>query len=265
MTVAEHNYIGANTDWVDVGDRTRAFLAVPKAGESPFPAVIIGHERYGLVQHTLDLAAKFASFGYVCVAPDMASHWDGDKVALNRGDIGLPLTDDQVKYYYGLSLDFLLTHPSVRGDRIAAMGVCQSGGYPLLINSIRKEIQANIVVYGGQRTAESVIAACTAPIVGIFGEGDHTMSIEDVDQFRATLQRLNKNYEMKMYAGMPHGWLNDTMPGRYRQREAEEVWFQIIHFMEKVYAGAYPPGRVRWSWESDTSVNYDFSKNVRLE
>jgi carboxymethylenebutenolidase len=265
MPVAEHNYIGARTDWVDVGDHTRAFMAVPKAGEGPFPAVIIGHERYGLVQHTLDLTAKWASYGYVCVAPDMASHWEGDKEALNRGEIGLPLTDDQVKYYYGLSLDFLLQHPAVNGGQIAAMGVCQSGGYPLLINSVRTEIKANIVVYGGTRTAESVVAACSAPIVGIFGEGDHTMSIENVDEFRAMLQRLNKNYEIKMYAGMPHGWLNDTMPGRYRQREAEEVWFQIIHFMEKVYAGGYPPDRVRWSWESDISAAYDFSKNVRLE
>jgi carboxymethylenebutenolidase len=261
---SEHNYIGAQTSWTDVGDRTRAFLALPKAGTGPFPAVIIGHERYGLVQHTLDLAAKFASFGYACVAPDMASHWEGDKEALNRGDIGLPLTDDQVKYYYGLCLDHLLHLDEVNGQQIAAMGVCQSGGYPLLINSVRPEISANIVVYGGTRTADEVIAACTAPIVGIFGEADHTISVEDVDSFRARLERLKKSYEITLYSGMPHGWLNDTMPGRYRQREAEEVWFQIIHFLENVSAGAYPPGRVRWRFESDVATSYDFSKNVRL-
>jgi carboxymethylenebutenolidase len=261
---SEHNYIGAETCWIGVGDNTRAFLALPKTTAGPFPAVIIGHERYGLVQHTLDLAAKFASFGYACVAPDMASHWDGDKEALNRGDIGLPLNEDQVKYYYGLCLDYLIGLAEVNGQQIAAMGVCQSGGYPLLINSVRPEISANIVVYGGTRTSEDVIAACTAPIVGIFGEADHTISVDDVDDFRATLQRLNKNYELRLYAGMPHGWLNDTMPGRYRQREAEEVWFQIIHFLENVYAGAYPAGRTRWRWESDISTSYDFSKNVRL-
>jgi hypothetical protein len=53
---AEKNYIGATTSWVDVGENTQAFLAMPKAGTEPFAAVIIGHERYGLVQHTLDLA-----------------------------------------------------------------------------------------------------------------------------------------------------------------------------------------------------------------
>jgi hypothetical protein len=59
--------------------------------------------------------------------------------------------------------------------------------------------------------------------------------------------------------------LNDTMPGRYRQREAEAVWAQIIGFLEKVDRGKFPPDRVRWSWQSDTAVDYDFSKKVRYE
>jgi dienelactone hydrolase len=80
--VAEHNYIGAETRRIDVGKGTRAFLTVPKRATGPFGAVILGHERYGLVQHTLDLAAKFASYGYMCIVPDMASHWEGDKVAV---------------------------------------------------------------------------------------------------------------------------------------------------------------------------------------
>jgi Dienelactone hydrolase family len=104
----ERKYIGANTSWVDVGEGTRAFLTAPQQGKAPFRAVILGHERYGLVQHTLDLAAKFAAYGYVCVAPDMASHWKGDKAALNRGDARLTLTPDQIKYYMAKGLDYLV-------------------------------------------------------------------------------------------------------------------------------------------------------------
>src|SRR4051794_27615536 len=85
--IEEHSHIGARTSWVTFPDKARAFLAIPARFRPPFPAVVLGHERYGLVQHTLDLAAKFASYGYVCIAPDMASHWDGDKDALNRGEI----------------------------------------------------------------------------------------------------------------------------------------------------------------------------------
>jgi dienelactone hydrolase len=86
----------------------------------------------------------------------LASHWLGDKAALNRGETRLQVTDHKVQYYYGLCLDYLLARADVNRHQVAAMGVCQSGGYPLLINSIRPEISANIVVYGGTGTSEEV-------------------------------------------------------------------------------------------------------------
>ncbi len=265
MTTSQHNYIGAETRWVEADKGTRAFLALPKRGRSPHGAVILGHERYGLVQHTLDLTAKFASYGYVCIAPDMASHWDGDKEALNRGDIGLTLTDEEVRFYYSASLDYLQTLPEVDNARIAAMGVCQSGGYPMLLNSIRGDICANLVFYGGTGTPEDVLARCTAPMLGIWGEKDHLISVEALQQFRGTLERLNLSYDFKVYAEGPHGWLNDTMPGRYRQPEAEAAWAYMIDFLDRVQAGAFPSDRVRRRFESDVARDYDFTKNVRLE
>jgi len=46
-----------------------AFLAVP-ATDAKAPAVVLMHERYGLVRHTRDLAERFARDGFVCIAPD---------------------------------------------------------------------------------------------------------------------------------------------------------------------------------------------------
>src|SRR3954451_19569068 len=131
--IEQHSHIGAKTSWVDIGSGTKAFLALPGRLEPPYSAVVLGHERYGLVQHTLDLAAKFASYGFASIAPDMASHWDGDKDALNRGDARLTLTDEQIQQYLGASMDYLQALPGVTGDHIAVMGVCQSGAYPHLV------------------------------------------------------------------------------------------------------------------------------------
>ena len=261
----EPRYLGAKTSWVELGGGTRAFLAVPERFTPPYGAVVLGHERYGLVQHTLDLVAKFAAFGYVSIAPDMASHWEGDKAALNRGEVRLTLTSDEVRSYMSKSMDFLSGLPEVDHQRIAAMGVCASGGYPHILNAARPDVAANIVFYGGTEVSDAVIAGLSAPTLGVFGEGDHTISISAVQGFRDALERNRKSYQIRLFAAMPHGWLNDTMPGRYRQREADEAWALIITFLSRVFSGGYPDGRVRWQFESESSANYDYSKNVRLE
>ncbi len=272
----EMTYPGAVTSTITYGDRVSGFLAVPEGAEGPFGAVILGHERYGLVQHTLDLTAKFAAHGYIALAPDMFSRWEGDKDALERGDISVPLSDDDIISYMGDSLDFLLNHPQVMPERVAAMGVCQSGEYPLVLNSVRQELAANIVVYGGaQKRAwevsdlrevpyESILARIGAPVLGIFGEGDWVVSVEDVRRLRDALEENRKSYEFKLFRDMPHGWMNSTMPGRYRPQQSEEAWSMIMDFLPRVFAGDFPADRVVWRFQSDIAPTYDFSEKVRL-
>jgi len=91
------------------------------------------------------------------------------------------------------------------------------------------------------------------------------ISLDAVHKFRGNLERHRKSYEFKVFAEMPHGWLNDTMPERYRQAQSEAAWAMMIDFLNRVYAGAYPPGRTRLRFDSDISVDYDFKNNVRLE
>jgi len=54
------------------------------------------------------LVAKFAAHGYVALAPDMLSRWDGDKDAVGRGDIQVRTSDQDIRSYMGDSLDYLL-------------------------------------------------------------------------------------------------------------------------------------------------------------
>jgi carboxymethylenebutenolidase len=63
---------------------------------------------------------------------------------------------------------------------------------------------------------------------------------------------------------MPHGWLNDTMPGRYRQPQAEEAWLYMVRWLDGVLAGRYPPDVVRWKMLAEYADDYDYTKNVRL-
>jgi len=38
-----------------------------------------------------------------------------------------------------------------------------------------------------------------------------------------------------------------------------------MRFLREAFAGEWKPDQVRWRFESESSVNYDFSKNVRQE
>jgi carboxymethylenebutenolidase len=275
--MTDPTYPRAQTSRVMFGDRVEGFLAVPLKGDGPFPAVVLGHERYGLVRHTLDLAARFAADGHVCIAPDMFSRWDGDKAALNRGEIQVPVVDSDIKSYMSDSVDYLLQHPKVDPKRIVAMGVCLSGSYPLLVNSIRPEITANIVVYGGAQVGEyeakpprrleayaEIVGRITAPVIGIWGEDDFVISINDVRKLRGILEDNRRSYEFTLFRDMPHGWMNDTMPGRYRPKETAQVWAMILDFIRRVHEGEFPADRMIWKFESDAAVDYDFTKKKRL-
>ena len=176
------------------------------------------------------------------------------------------------------ALDFLKVHPRVSSTRIALMGVCQSGRYPAVIGSRRRDLAALVVLYGASqqrdwqvsgvqpRPMQEMMRSLSAPVLFVYGERDHTISLADIRRARDALEDGRCSYRMKVFPGMPHGWLNDTMPGRYRAKEAEEAWGMLLAFLGDVFGGRWPgEGQVRWEFESAISVDYDFSKNVRLE
>jgi carboxymethylenebutenolidase len=259
----KEGYPEAKTQWVDIGEGTRAFLGIPTRGKPPFRGMILGHERYGLVLDTLDQVAKFAAYGYVCIAPDMASQFPGDKEALNKGDISGGWTTETIQLYMAQSYDFLLTLPEVDTQCISAVGLCASGGWPWILNSVRPDLAACICYYGGGRYNEALMEKVTAPSLYVYGEKDHGTPIQRVFEFRDEMERHQKNCEVQLVGDMPHGWLNDTMPGRYRQKEAAEAWDNILGFVDRVAAGYFAPDKVTTKFEADFAVDYDYAKSVR--
>jgi carboxymethylenebutenolidase len=85
-------------------------------------------------------------------------------------------------------------------------------------------------------------------------------------RLKAALEESRKSYRMKLYPHMPHGWLNDTMPGRYRPKEAEDAWRVTLTFLDETFNRRWPgASRIKWEFSSDIGEDYDFGKNVRLE
>ncbi|HEY7713243.1 MAG TPA: dienelactone hydrolase family protein [Candidatus Binatia bacterium] len=261
---------------IKYGDGTAAVRAFPKA-RGKRPAVIILHERYGIDQHTKDLTTRLAQAGFVGLAPDLFHRFTGDRKAVLRGEQRVDLTDDGALDDLNGAVDYLKRLKEVDETRIGIIGVCQTGRQPVLLAAKRNDIAAAVVLYGAiggkewlanelrPTPIEELIPRVNCPILGIFGEADHIISIDDVVRFRNALEKAKKNCHIRIYPGAPHGWLNDTMPGRYRKEAAKDAWNLMMTFLRKCFAGGWDEDQIVCRYESAYSKSYDFAKNVRLE
>jgi carboxymethylenebutenolidase len=251
-----------------------AFVAMPdRTGKSP--TVIVIHERYGFVRHTRDLVERFARDGFVAVAPDLYFKHP-DQEAVHRGDAVCDITDPDALVAIGAAMDTLKAIPQTDASRLAIMGVCQTGRLPLVVAASRP-IAAALVWYGAAqprewavnskypRALDEIIAAVDCPVLGMFGETDHLIAVDDIRRFRDCLERHGKTYDIHVYRDAPHGWLNDTMPGRYRRAQAEAAWADQRAFLQQVLAPGYDRSTRVQRYTADIAVDYDFSRNVRHE
>jgi carboxymethylenebutenolidase len=261
---------------IKYGGGIAAARALPKA-KGKRPAVIILHERYGIDQHTKDLTARLAQAGFVGFAPDLFHRFTGNRQAVLRGEQRVDLTDDGALEDLNSAVEYLKKLKEVDEGRIGIIGVCQTGRQPVLLAAKRNDIAGAVVLYGAiggkewlgnelrPTPIEELIVQINCPVLGVFGEADHIISIDDVVRFRNALEKAKKNCHIRIYAGAPHGWLNDTMAGRYRKEAAKDAWSLMMAFLKKCFAGEWDKDRIFCKYESDYSSNYDFSKNVRLE
>lgn len=241
--------------------------------ERPAPVIVVCPERYGLVQHTVDVTERFASGGWAAVSPDFYAN-------IGETEAGRlpPVSDDTVTAHIRAALGHLRADPRCDSERVVIFGVCRSGSWGVVASAEMPEVRGVIMLYGGAgprefarseqraRDYREMLGASDAPVLGIFGEADHTMSVSDVTRLRNAFEDARRSYEITIVPGMPHGWLNDTMPGRFRAEAAERTWAQMLGFLRTVPSstgGPRPP--VTWEFRATTAADYDFASNVRLE
>jgi len=166
---------------VKIDNRIDAHLGLPE-GIGKRPAIIHMHERYGIVQHTLELGEKYVQAGYVTIVPDYFSRFTGDRAKLAEGNDRCELSDDEVLLDTDAVVDYLGTLPQVDIAKIAMSGVCQTGRQPILLAAKRDYFAAAVVLYGAVYEAdwkthtlrpesiEDLLKEMTCPLTAVFGE-----------------------------------------------------------------------------------------------
>lgn len=261
---------------ITIDGRISGFLGIP-AGPGKKPVLIHLHERYGIVEHTTDLGEKFAAAGFITVVPDFFSRFTGDRRALARGDDRCELSDEEVLRDFDAVLAYVNTIPEADTAKIAMSGVCQTGRQPILAAAKRKALSAAVVLYGAVYDADwkphplrpepidRLMEEISCPLTAVFGELDNLIHRDNILRMVQTLCKAKRSFDIRLYPDAPHGFLNDTMPGRFRPVAAQPAWTQIISFLNSVFAGEWARDRAIWRFTADSAVDYDFAKMKRWE
>lgn len=209
------------------------YLSKPKA-KGKYPAIIVIHENRGLNDHTRDVARRFAANGFVALAIDALSRKGGTAAMdtpakVTEAFAAIPIADVMSDLNAGLT--YLNSHQNVKKNKLASIGFCWGGARSFLLAAEPNQLQAAVVFYGTAPTEEQ-LAKVHCPVFGNYGETD-TRITSKVPEVAASMTKLKKQYESKIYKGAGHAFFNDTNPERYNAEAAKDAWTQTLAFLKK--------------------------------
>ncbi|MFF1422839.1 dienelactone hydrolase family protein [Streptomyces sp. NPDC058280] len=227
-----------NVSFPSAGTTAYGYLAVPPAGHGP--GIIVIQEWWGLTAHIKDITDRFARAGFVALAPDLyggqVAH-DSDEALRMMAE--LP-TERGVDLLSG-AVGYLLARPETDGDTVGAVGFCMGGGFVLGLAAKDQRISAAVPFYGVLRDGVPDFSRLKAEILGHYGEQDHTVPPETLEELRSTIESQSGIVPtFHLYPGAGHAFFNDGRPETYHARSAAQAWERTLDFLRTQLAPADP-------------------------
>lgn len=179
------------------GGTLEASVAAP-AGPGAHPAVLVLHEIWGLNDDIRGVCDRFATAGYVALAPDLFSH--GNRmVCLTRA----MLSGDRALADIESARLALVARDDVDQQRVGVIGFCMGGGFALLFGA-RGGVRVASVNYGPvprKRPAES------CPVVASYGGRDLVFGSHG-KRLEAHLDALGVANDVHTYESAGHSFMS---------------------------------------------------------
>ena len=212
------------------GGTTSGYLSVPEQGSGP--GVVVIQEWWGLVDHIKDLCDRFAGEGFVALAPDLY-HGKTTKSPDEAGKLMRALRIDEAERDLSAAAQYLARHDSTSSEKIGVVGFCMGGALALYTATKNSKIGACVVFYGGHPKVKPDLPNLHAPVLGLYGENDRSVTPAVVRDLEQRLKTLGKQIEVKIYPGADHAFFNDTRPQVYNAEAAADAWQRTVDFLRK--------------------------------
>jgi carboxymethylenebutenolidase len=207
------------------GQTTPGYLAEPD-DELEHPAVIVIQEWWGLVPHIEDICRRFSQEGFVALAPDLYHGQHADEPDEAR-KLAMALERDRAVGEIRAASEYLAGRERVAPKKVGVVGWCMGGGLALSSAADGAQISAAVAFYGRPLSPEDT-AKLKVPVLGLFAEHDHGISVDDVHDFERNLESLNIPNEIHIYPGTSHAFFNDTRPQIYDPQAAADAWERTL-------------------------------------
>jgi carboxymethylenebutenolidase len=220
----------------------RCYEAVPEDGATT--AIVVVQEAFGVNNHIEDVTRRFAAVGYHAVAPDFfhragggtAEYGDWDAVMKLFGSVSGDAT-------VLADVDAALDHLRAQGfadEHIGIVGFCFGGRVTFMV-SLQRALGAAVGFYGGGIVTARFpqfpplverSASLRTPWLGLFGDEDASIPVEDVEQIRSALRAAPVDTEVVRYADAKHGFHCDVRED-YHPDAAADAWRRTLDWFAK--------------------------------
>jgi carboxymethylenebutenolidase len=214
------------------GIERTGYLARP-SGPGPHPAVLVVHEFYGINADVTKKADLLAQQGYIAFAPDA---YRGATTTLIPRAIWLVSTtpQDQIRADLDAAYRYLTALEGVDPLRVGAVGFCFGGTQVMHLATRTPDLRAAVIFYGNGPIADPQalgVMGQSGPVLGIYGEQDTGIPIEEVRAFEAAMDLRGVPNQVSIYPGVGHAFVNTETLARPGQ--AQLAWQQMLAFLNE--------------------------------
>jgi carboxymethylenebutenolidase len=224
------------------GGEMPVYFARPAGVANP-PVILVAMEIFGLHEYIKDVTRRLGKLGAFAVAPDYYFRKGVDLTKITDIPALLPIVNTKTDTELFADLDAAAAWAKSKGGdtgRLGIMGFCR-GGRTVWRYSTHGNLKAGVSFYGTLADPPSeampVNALASAkdvkePVLGLYGEADTGIKVEQVKEMETALKAAGKTAEFHIYPGAPHGFHADYR-GSYREEAAKDAWARMVAWFKK--------------------------------
>lgn len=206
-------------------------------------AVIVIQEAFGVNDYIEDVTRRFAAEGYHAVAPALFHRAGGGTAPYDDFAKVMPLYEHLDDAGIVMDLEATLVHlyaANWDNRQVGIVGFC-FGGRVTFLASLQFQLGAAVGFYGGGIVTQRFpqfpplvdrVAELQTPWLGLFGDRDGSIPVEDVEQLRAALEHAPVEREIVRYPDAEHGFHCDRRPS-YDEQAASDGWRRTLDWFER--------------------------------